>query len=591
VIFVQGWANATVDVLKQSLENFGFDALYHSTGPPYSISLDVQGELSNTLDMALSGDFATDVEFQEHLQDIFAATLDAHTRYQKPACYNAIFVQPFAFDMRIDNTTGMSNEPSVYLMRNLYTDTYADLYAMDLDGYDGKEVKLLDGLEFTSAVSAWGDTHETRSNNRGVRFNAAIRSYMYRSAMSYSVLPMSDLSLTFRDGSSLTLPWMVSYTNGLADVSKCAALPEETAAVATSSSTMHKDKHTSKSSLRGLSTGGSISFHHDEEEYPHLLSAPTPLSSKVLLEETRTDREVILPPDSAYYVSCFIQTVTGENASLADVSRVLVMKVASFSPPGEWEEAWSGFLNDTQTCLSANFDMIVVDVMQNGGGYVCLGLRLVELLVEEYEDDHTKVQMIYDLPHSPLMDLYIDVVNAPNPYPDPGDVEQILNRETQEQFVDGRAYYYPGRNLTQGGVTSWRTNPFSLDCSVAEGMPANNWRPPKFMPVEKLIILTDGTCGSTCASFTKIPQEAGKATFVGAGGLWDEGMDVSSFAGGFVCNPDYLQNIANWSGTTFPKFETNQRWQFGWATWYSAKLPSRPVQFTVQDPNYREAFW
>jgi hypothetical protein len=25
-----------------------------------------------------------------------------------------------------------------------------------------------------------------------------------------------------------------------------------------------------------------------------------------------------------------------------------------------------------------------------------------------------------------------------------------------------------------------------------------------------LIILTDGTCGSTCATFTKIPQEAGE---------------------------------------------------------------------------------
>ena len=113
-------------------------------------------------------------------------------------------------------------------------------------------------------------------------------------------------------------------------------------------------------------------------------------------------------------------------------------------------------------------------------------------------------------------------------------------------------------------------------------MPSNGFRPPKFMPPEKLVILTDGTCGSTCASFTKIPQEASKATFVGAGGLWMQSMDVSSFAGGFVCNPDYLQNIATWSNLTFPKFLTNQAWQFGWAAWYSARLPSRPVQFTVR---------
>ena len=58
-----------------------------------------------------------------------------------------------------------------------------------------------------------------------------------------------------------------------------------------------------------------------------------------------------------------------------------------------------------------------------------------------------------------------------------------------------------------------------------------------------------------------------------------------------MCNPGYLTNIATWSNLTFPQFLTNQRWQFGWAAWYSAKLPSRPVQFTVQDPDYREAFW
>ena len=211
--------------------------------------------------------------------------------------------------------------------------------------------------------------------------------------------------------------------------------------------------------------------------------------------------------------------------------------------------------------------------------------------MEDYENDHTKVQMKYDLPHSKLMDTYVDVVNSPNPYPDPADVEQILNHETQESYVDGNAYYYPGRNVTQGGAVSWRTNFFSLDCREAEAMPSNGFVPKKFMPPEKLIILTDGTCGSTCASFTKIPQEAGKATFVGAGGIWNEGMDVSSFAGGFVCNPDYLSNIAEWSGVTFPKFLTNQRWQFGWAAWYSQKLPSRPTQFTAQDPDYREAFW
>jgi len=83
------------------------------------------------------------------------------------------------------------------------------------------------------------------------------------------------------------------------------------------------------------------------------------------------------------------------------------MKVASFLPqvyPQNYYANWQGFLKSAETCLSTDFDMIVVDAMQNGGGYVCLGLRLLQLLVPEYFHDNTRVQMKYDLPHSPFMD-------------------------------------------------------------------------------------------------------------------------------------------------------------------------------------------
>lgn len=495
--------------------------------------------------MVNDGAFATDLAFQEHVQSILQATLDAHTRYQKPACYTATFVQPFAFDLRVDDSETVANEPTLYLMRNLYTDEYAALYpTVDVLSAIGQKVQLLNGLEFTSEISSWGDTAETRSNNRGIRFNSAIRSYLYRSAISTNVVPLSDLTVTLDSGLEYTFPWMALYTIGLANTTVCAAATTDNLLAVPQS----------------LSRGGPR-----DASYPQFVEHAAPLKSEVL-HDSRPDREVVVPTTATYPVTCFVQTISGDDAETAGVSKVLVMKVSSFSPDGDYLVAWAGFLDQAKQCLSANFDMIVVDVMQNGGGYVCLGLRLIELLVEDYYNDHTKVQMNYDLPHSALMDKYIDVVNAPDPYPYPQDVEQILDRATQEAFPDGRSYYYPGRKVVQGGQMSWRTNFFSLNCTQAEAMPADNWRPPRFMSPDKLVIMTDGTCGSTCASFTKIPQEAGKATFVGVGGIWDEGMDVSSFAGGFVCNPDYLANIAEWSGTTFPKFLTTQRWQFGWAS-------------------------
>jgi hypothetical protein len=87
---------------------------------------------------------------------------------------------------------------------------------------------------------------------------------------------------------------------------------------------------------------------------------PTLLSPDILHAE-RADRQQIVPADSPYYLSCFVQTVSSTNASVAGVSRVLVMKVASFSPPGiDYTDAWTNFLASAETCLSQQFDLVVV---------------------------------------------------------------------------------------------------------------------------------------------------------------------------------------------------------------------------------------
>ena len=554
--FNKDWAMATVDVLAESLENYGFLQLAQNSGPPYITRVNVEEELSKTQLMIEKGQFTSDMDFQEHVQDFIQITQDAHTRYQKPVCYSAVFLQPFAFDMRVVETTAANSvvdEPKAFLMRNVYTDEYLKMFPNSpIESLFGQELTLLDGLEFTTEVSSWADAHETRSNNRGVRFNTALRSYLYRSAIQYNVRPLQALTLTMADGSAHTLEWMTTYTAGLGDVEYCAAVDAKASAAALQA--------------RALKFPSNVNPQH----HPELLDPPPPLSRQAL---QTPERVVIVPADSPNAVSCFTQTVV--DGADAGVSQTLVMKVSSFAP-----QSTKGFLQDVQSCLNSEYELMVVDVMQNGGGIVCLGLRLLELLIEDYWVDHTLVQMNYDMTHSELMDVYINEVNSGEGY---------IDKSTGEAYPDGKSYYY-GRNVTQGGVAHQRTNYFSLDCSGLEKLPLG-FTPKRFLPPDRLIFLTDGLCGSTCACFTRIPQEHEKVTLVGAGGLWDESMDVSSFAGGFVANPDSMADIAKKSGLSFPQFLTNQHWQFDWAVWYSQKFPSRPAQFVVTEPDYREAFW
>jgi hypothetical protein len=50
-----------------------------------------------------------------------------------------------------------------------------------------------------------------------------------------------------------------------------------------------------------------------------------------------------------------------------------------------------------------------------------------------------------------------------------------VKQQCSQSFVDDNAWYYPGRNMAQGGVQSCRSNWFSLDCREAEAMPVSGF--------------------------------------------------------------------------------------------------------------------
>lgn len=59
---------------------------------------------------------------------------------------------------------------------------------------------------------------------------------------------------------------------------------------------------------------------------------------------------------------------------------------------------------------------------------------------------------------------------------------------------------------------------------------------------DRLIFVTDGTCGSTCACFTlrALEGDAGLFLFMGGDPTSQENGAVASFAGGSVMSFDYL---------------------------------------------------
>ena len=100
-------------------------------------------------------------------------------------------------------------------------------------------------------------------------------------------------------------------------------------------------------------------------------------------------------------------------------------------------------------------------------------------------------------------------------------------------------WFYPTTNHTRGDITGLYSNPnlFALNCfgngNFLYSNPAYlNWTPTWFF--NKVIAVTDGTCGSACCQFLSEAMADGTITAISYGGRPDSVTDTSSFCGGNV---------------------------------------------------------
>merc|ERR550532_1775710 len=237
----------------------------------------------------------------------------------------------------------------------------------------------------------------------------------------------------------------------------------------------------------------------------------------------------------------------------------------------------------------ASYDSMVLDVMSNGGGIVCLGYRLAQMLVETFWEEPTKSLYEYDLRHSPLMAAYVQATGALTPDPDATGDDFILEPKSLRRF-NSTSWYTEPLQYVRGGVLGNYSHRFKMNCSSCFQYRPEA-KPRRWLPPSKLLILTDGLCGSTCATFMMVINEHQVATTVGVGGISEFTMAVSSFAGGAVSNMDVMGRIGKLANRSIPQFSTSAGWQFTWYELYSQVYTNSPVQFVMQPPTVRIPWW
>lgn len=256
-----------------------------------------------------------------------------------------------------------------------------------------------------------------------------------------------------------------------------------------------------------------------------------------------------------------------------------VLRLRSFDTSATntyWVSSLNGAIND-QALYNLN-DNLIIDVSNNGGGLVCLNYDTLSFLVKSWSTRYDflhgedTVFSEFDLRMSDLQNR-LDSFGALNIY-------DAYNTTTGENL--SWRYLIP-TTRTIGGRTSSYSQVFNWNpCTFGEYVypPAYNF--------DKIIVITDGRCGSSCAYFINQLRENNKIRVVSYGGIYGEPLATSSFAGGNVFTWDYMRA---WTQSV-PRnpFSSYVSWNFR-QNYSPGKYPEIPRQMDRLEADWYLPLW
>ena len=213
-----------------------------------------------------------------------------------------------------------------------------------------------------------------------------------------------------------------------------------------------------------------------------------------------------------------------------------ILRLHSFSHrDGHWVESMKNATSKREE--NGLNDNLIIDVTNNGGGSVCLNFDSLSYLVNAWSNftavaGSDTLFSVYDIRKSEMLAALYDA----------GIFHKTDAFNISTGAFLGTSYYCNSVNRTIGTKTSAYTQPFIWHPC---GKINHHFPNISSYHFDKIIILTDGRCGSSCAYFVSQLREADKVRIVSYGGLHNQPMSSVAFAGGNVFSWSYIESVAS----------------------------------------------
>eukprot|EP01028_Stygiella_incarcerata_P004082 TRINITY_DN1852_c0_g1_i1.p1 TRINITY_DN1852_c0_g1~~TRINITY_DN1852_c0_g1_i1.p1 ORF type:complete len:1597 (-),score=406.78 TRINITY_DN1852_c0_g1_i1:558-4724(-) len=301
---------------------------------------------------------------------------------------------------------------------------------------------------------------------------------------------------------------------------------------------------------------------------------------KVNADETNWSKLANTPDDA---VTCWCPDTTDQP---------IILRFHTFMPATDDYTTWIRSIAQTvDTCFKYGkthaIDNLIVDVRSNGGGMICAAIASYQMFNpaewffdEGAADNMYKIMMPYDLRKTPSIQKLVDHDQLNGDRNDPVTGEELKDYQWYDTSVWSDMHgvsgefaaktYFPGSCLFAFPLTDYVSNPIQP-------------------PFKKILIYTDGICGSACSLFITKLRYGGIGAILAKGGRPDEVIESASFSGGNVLEwDDVVAEYGSYMNIEY--FPTNARARFNFNEMY-AENQVIPREFMRLDPDYRLIDW
>ncbi|KAF7343425.1 TSPc domain-containing protein [Mycena venus] len=564
--------NVLTNNIARVFDFYTFEDYYLESPPPFQEST---ANIRAGLAKINTTKYATDYDFNIDLYNFITQLNDGHTRWF-PNCYTSfqnLLPAPIV-SLEVNGVQGVYIVPDLVDLVSLLGPDYTDLITIDWQRLAGAKVVSVEGQDPYAYVDFIAKTVSGNYLDHGVRVNSVFSSYR---------LSGSAYSQRFGDFAGPTGAAQNSLTMKLTTVNSTKVESVTIPYIASFLGVNFTDQASfwANNCVATNATNG-VDLKQSAGLTSNAFKRKQPMANII---DKSTSSAVGLPSQ----FEPTLPTVGGDQGVMK--SYILPGNKTGVMFIGSFEGDFDGFQNDTQSAIAAfkaaGVTQLLIDLSNNGGGFVCLGQFLHQYLAGTrigYPGFQSTVRGNELARKIVASDIALGLTDAVTFYT--ADNYAFLNGT---QMPADYNYITPDVPIVINGRADATSQRFHDTCglSFTVDMPEN---PP--FDLKNVAIVSNGNCASTCAMFSTLMNEREQTKIAVFGGKPFENVEFKGMAGNQVLewfDIDSEIKTANLKDDPLAPADllVSGDFRHNWRTAWSFFNEKEPIAYVSELPKYR----